>query len=444
MRSLLLVSLISWVGAAARGQGEPRAIPEPTRREIDRLLREEMTRWYPRVVDAERGGFRENLARDWSVRPDAARTLVYQSRITWTAAAFAAFAPEHREEYAQHAHHGIAYIDEVMRDREQGGFRWAVRPDGTIDPKLGDEKHVYGTSFVLYAASAAREHTGDELALKVARDAFDWLEAKAHDAEHGGYFEALARDGSPILSFADHAPMSERTDRLGVYYGYKSMNSHIHLLEALAAYSRVEDSPTVRERLKEVLEIVRDRIAVEPGALNLYFTRDWRPAPAHDSFGHDIETAYLLVEAAEAAGLADDAKTWAAARSLVDHALDFGWDDANGGFYDKGDAFAASAYDTKKVWWTEAEGLNSLAIMNKRYGGSTPRYADAFDRQWAFIRQHQLDREYGGWFAEVARDGKLMGDSSKANPWKANYHTARAMMNVLKIEPNPAEKSPGK
>ena len=442
MRSLFLLAILApLAGSAARGQGEPRPIPAATRQEIDRLLREEMTQWYPRVVDAERGGFHENLARDWSVRPDAARTLVYQSRITWTAAAFAVFAPEHREEYVGYAHHGIKYIDEVMRDREQGGFHWAVRPDGTLDPKLGDEKHVYGTSFVLYAASAAREHTGDDLALKVARDAFDWLEAKAHDAEHGGYFEAIARDGTPILGFPPDAPMSKRADRLGVYYGYKSMNSHIHLLEALAAYSRVEDSPKVHERLKEVLEIVRDRIAVEPGALNLYFTRDWRPVPAHDSFGHDIETAYLLVEAAEAAGMADDAKTWGVARSLVDHALDFGWDEANGGFYDKGDTFAANAYDTKKVWWTEAEGLNSLVLMNKRHGNTTKRYADAFERQWAFIARHQLDREEGGWFGEVTREGKPMGDRSQANPWKANYHTSRAMMNVVRML---ADTPPGK
>ena len=40
-------------------------------------------------------------------------------------------------------------------------------------------------------------------------------------------------------------------DRLGVYYGFKSMNSHIHLLEALTELSRVDRRPVVKERLRE-------------------------------------------------------------------------------------------------------------------------------------------------------------------------------------------------
>ena len=113
--------------------------------------------------------------------------------------------------------------------------------------------------------AASRAVTGDELALKVARDAFDWLEKHAHDAQHGGYFEALRRDGTPIVAWDQNAPIGKRTDRLGVYYGFKSMNSHIHLLEALTELSRVDPRPIVRDRLREPFLIVRDQIAVEPG-----------------------------------------------------------------------------------------------------------------------------------------------------------------------------------
>jgi mannobiose 2-epimerase len=80
-----------------------------------------------------------------------------------------------------------------MRDKELGGFHWIVDAQGQLDPKLGDEKHVYGTAFAVYAASKVRAVTGDELALKVAREAFDWLEQHAHDAKQGGYFEAIGR-----------------------------------------------------------------------------------------------------------------------------------------------------------------------------------------------------------------------------------------------------------
>jgi mannobiose 2-epimerase len=412
------------------------ARPDPAevaklRAKVEELLTSELTtRWYPRALDRDLGGFHQSFARDWSPRPDADRFLVYQARVTWTAAAFARFSPRHRDEFEGYARHGVAYLDATMRDADRGGFHFILDPRGQVDPKLGDEKHVYGTAFVLYAASAAREATGDDRALKVARDAFDWLERHAHDKEHGGYFEAIARDGKPIFSYDPEAPPWQRADRLGVYHGFKSMNSHIHLLEALAEFSKVERTPIVAERLRETLAIVRDKVAVEPGALNLYFTRDWRPAPAHDSFGHDVETAYLLIEAAEALGEADDARTRRVARSLVDHALDFGWDDEHGGFYDKGDVFAGRAYDTTKVWWTQAEGLNALLLMHTLYGETTDRYWNAFLKQWDFISKHQLDSDHGGWFGDVTREGKLLGDGAKASPWKANYHTSRALMNV--------------
>ena len=400
--------------------------PAPLRQKIEILLRDELRHWYPQSLDRDLGGFHQDYARDWAPRPDENRFLVYQSRMTWTAAAFARFEPERREEYVKYVKYGIHYLDQVMRDKEQGGFHWVLDPHLKIDPKLGDEKHVYGTAFALYAASVAHNVTHDPTALKVARDAFDWLENHAHDSVHGGYFEAVSRDGTPILAASPGAG----ADRLGIYYGFKSMNSHIHLLEALAEFHRIEHTRKSAERLAETLAVVRDKVAVEPGALNLYLTRDWRATPAHDSFGHDVETAYLLVEAAEALhGHADD-KTWKVARSLIDHALDHGWDERYGGFYDKGDVFAGNPYDMTKVWWTQAEGLNALLLMHTKFGGETDRYGKAFLKQWSFIEAHQLDPEFGGWFAETTREGKLIGDGRKALQWKANYHTSRALMNV--------------
>src|SRR4051794_23669325 len=275
--AILLVLPTGEIDARPPRPGEVKEL----RRKIDGLLREELTRhWYPLAVDRERGGFHQDFARDWSALPGENRFVVYQARMTWTAAAFAAYSPPHREEYAKYTRHGVEYLDRVMRDHQSGGFHWMLSPDGRVDPRLGDEKHVYGTAFVLYAASKAHEVAGDELALKVARDAFGWLEAHAHDAEHGGYFEAIRRDGTPILRWDEGAPIAGRTDRLGVYYGFKSMNAHIHLLEALTEFARVEKTPLVDQRLREMHAIVRDRIAVEPGALNLYLTRDWRAVPA--------------------------------------------------------------------------------------------------------------------------------------------------------------------
>ncbi len=404
---------------------------EPTREnylqlasEMDAGLRTLLAAWYPRCIDREAGGFHERFARDWTRRPDTGKFLVYQARMTWVAAEAATYAPELRDEYAAYARHGLRFLLDVMRDAKHGGVHFRVGPRG--EAPAGEEKHAYGISFAIYAGAAVYRHLGDEAGLRLARKTFRWLDRHAHDAANGGYFESLAADGRPEL---EHPGW--KLDAIGTLRGYKSMNSHIHLLEAFTELYRAAPEPLLRARLEELLSIVRDRIAVDPGCLNLFFTPSWRPVPAHDSFGHDIETGYLLIEAAEALGRPEDPATWGVARKLVDHALRWGFDTRYGGFFEKGEAFAP-AHDTSKVWWTQAEGLNVLLLMHERYGKETERYHEAFRKQWDFIKKHVIDPRYPGWFGHVSREGELLGAGDKASPWKAAYHNGRALMNCVR------------
>ncbi len=407
-----------------------RPSPEAYRRlanQIERHWRNEVLAvWFPRTVDTRNGGFHSHFLEDWSRGEKNDKTIVYQSRMTWVAAQVARRYPELRDEYLRYTRHGVEFLDRVMWDRQRGGFYWGLDEAGKIAPSYGDEKHVYGISFGIYALAAAHEATGDKRPLELAQQTFAWLETHAHDSVNGGYHEALSATGEPILS----PPAAGRmTDSIGTLYGYKSMNTHIHMLEALSALYHVWPDPKVEERLREVFHLVRDRIAVEPGCLNLFFTPDWRPVPDHDSFGHDVETAYLLIEAAEALGEGEDARTLAVARSLVDHALQWGWDKTHGGFYDKGAAFA-TAWGTEKIWWTQAEGLNALLLMHELFGSETSAYFDAFLKQWEFIVRHQADPKHGEWHESVSAEGHAEPGRPKATIWKAAYHNGRALMEV--------------
>ena len=247
---LLGLPLTTPVRADGPQPGEVVQLRDQIRGQVTRELTEH---WYPAAVDQEHGGFHQNMARDWSIGPDRDKFSVYQARLTWTAAAFALDNPERREEFSRYIRWGVECLDTMVRDVEGGGFHWMVGLDGQISPDFGTEKHVYGTAFVLYAASKAYEATHDPRALRVARDAFAWLESKAHDPDNGGYFEALTREGAPIKTWDPAKPLGERVDRVGVYYGFKSMNAHIHLLEAVAEFSRVEPTAPVRDRLEELL-----------------------------------------------------------------------------------------------------------------------------------------------------------------------------------------------
>ncbi len=119
-----------WVAQAPARQDSPASqTAAETRNEIRGLLGDELTtRWYPRAVDHQHGGFHQSFARDWSPRPDDSKFLVYQARMTWTAAAYAEFDKARREEFLGYARHGLNCLDTVMRDREHGGFHFDCRP----------------------------------------------------------------------------------------------------------------------------------------------------------------------------------------------------------------------------------------------------------------------------------------------------------------------------
>src|SRR6185436_580612 len=152
-----------------------------------------------------------------------------------------------------------------------------------VSPRFTDGKHLYGISFGLYGATAAYQATKDKRALTLAQETFKWIEQHAHDATNGGYFEWLTRDGKVVQAKTDNGRV-EGVPVAGFPIGYKSMNTHIHLLESFTQLYEVWPDETLRARLKELLEITRDKICVEPGALNLYLTADWRATPDHDSY----------------------------------------------------------------------------------------------------------------------------------------------------------------
>ena len=389
----------------------------------ENLQRQVLEQWFPRAVDPA-GGFHQNYAEDWSRLPSTGRGIVYQSRLTWLAAQAAQRFPDSSEAYLSYARHGLRCLSEQLWDSDKGGFFWAIGETG--EPLRDGEKHVYGLSFAIYAMAALFRVSADAAALHLARRAYGWLQEYAHDPVNDGWYEALSPKNFRILE----PTVQGGFDAVGTRYGCKSMNTHIHLLESLAALYDVWPDAELHESLAEVFEIVRDKVAVESvGCLNLYFTPSWRALPDHDSFGHDVETAFLLVEAAAALGQPNDAHTWALARRIVDHALDFGWDNLNGGFYDAGGVFGPIS-NRKKIWWVQAEGLNALLLMDGKFGGETPRYWEAFTQQWQFIQDHQIDHTHGGWYSEVAENGDALPGRVKSDGWTEGYHQGRALLTV--------------
>lgn len=413
---------------------------------MEKSLREELLNvWYPISLDTVHGGFLCDFTFDWKPQGRQHKMIVTQTRHVWTTSQAAKFLKD--EHYRKIAAHGFRFLKEKMWDELHGGFYMLRNRDGgPADYSYQNEKRAYGNAFAIYALAAFYALSGDTAALNLAQKTFLWLERHSHDPEFNGYFDQMARAGS-LLS-KDRAK-TQAWDLASI--GWKDQNSSIHLLEAFTELYRVWPDTLLRRRLQEMLVLTRDVVAHKQGYLILNLHRDWTPVSFRDSsaavrqanffldhvsFGHDVETAYLMLEASRVLGLEADTKTLVVAKRLVDHALVNGWDKINGGFFERGYYFAnadtISIISSVKTWWVQAEGLNALLLMAKLFP-QEKKYNEAFKQQWAYINNYLIDHEHGGWYEEGLDKSPEQVKAPKARDWKVNYHNSRALMNCIKM-----------
>jgi mannobiose 2-epimerase len=435
----LLGGLFIWLSHTVTAQNLPANERQRLAREIEQYFTQYLLApFFPRVIDREKGGFLTSFEYDWKPSGSQDKMIVSQSRHTWLPAKTLQMYPNqpHMQEAARH---GFAFLRDVMWDSVYGGFYTTVTRDG--QPK-NDLKTAYGNAFGIYALSAYYQTFGDTAALNLAKKAFFWLEKHSHDPNKKGYFQNLQRDGS--------LARQDTRGNVNPELMYKDQNSSIHLLEALAELYSVWPDPLVRERLQEMLVLIRDTIVTERGNLTLFLTADWKPISYRDSTeaqrkahyvidhvspGHDIETAYLLLEAAHVLGLGHDKRTEEVTKRMVDHTLQTGWDTSIGGFFERGYYFKGenkmTVIDNRKNWWAQAEGLNTLLLMSDKYPNDPMKYAEKFQKQWQYMQRYLIDTTYGGWYPGGLDKEPHSNRERKGHQWKAAYHEGRSLMNCL-------------
>ncbi|WKN43158.1 AGE family epimerase/isomerase [Tunicatimonas pelagia] len=399
--------------------------------------------WYPRALDTAYGGYLANWTYDWQIAEQQNKMIVTQARHLWTTAKVLKDHPNDTL-YQRATKLGFDFLKNRMWDKTHGGFYWRTNREG--EPVLegeGEYKKVYGHAFGIYALAAYTQADTTEEVLSFAKKAFLWLDEHAHDAEHGGYFSVLHRDGTPLTT------EEQSVENLPVTWIYKEQNAGIHLLEAFTELYRVWPDSLVRERLIEMLHLVRDTMVNERGHLNLFFTSDWQPISYadssqtaweanydvdHVSFGHDIETAFLMLDASEVLGNFEYDQTLSVAKTLVDHTLKAGFDPARSGIYQRGyylpDDSTVSIIDSEKDWWSQAEGLNTLLLFAELYPDE-PQYAEEFADLWKYTRTYLIDYENQGWYnlgLDITPESRT---ASKGQAWKANYHNGRTLMSLI-------------
>jgi mannobiose 2-epimerase len=371
--------------------------------------------WLERVVDNKYGGFIGRMSNDGIIDPKAPKGLILNTRLLWTCSALYRFNKEPRcRNMAERAYN---YLENCFRDSSHGGAFWQVDYEGNL---LDGTKKIYGQAFYIYALAEYYQAFGEPSALQHAEQVFELIETHSRDKTFEGYVEVCNRDWSVAedLRLSDK-DMDEK----------KSMNNHLHLLEAYTNLYRVRPDTRLRDCLTELVNIFDKRIA-DPatGHLRHFFDESWQPRSANYTFGHDIEASWLLCEAAEV--LSDPNVTSRAHRlalRLAQVTLSEGLEDDGGLCYEGQDG---QITDRNREWWPQAESvvgfLNACELSGER------SFLEAAQKAWAFIEKYFVDKEHRDWFWRIDPTGCPDPNEPKVSQWKGPYHSVRACLEIIR------------
>lgn len=348
---------------------------------------------------------------DEANRPDprAPRHLLLQSRILW---AFSAGARAwSREEWLAVATGIFGELQQHFTDAEYGGLYWSVAPGG--EP-LNARKQIYGLAAALCGYVEYYRAGGSQKALDEAVVLFHWIERHAFDGVRGGYFEAFARDGSILPDL--RLKTRDRNDP-------KTAHTHLYLLEAFTNLYRVWKEPRLAQQLRHLIQIFLDYI-VNPlsGHLCLHFDAGWAPQSELISYGHDIQAAWQLSEAAEVLGdslLLQKCRDHAVIMAI---AAARGLDESDGGLW-------AENRLPEKHGWAQAEAMTGF--LNAWQISGEEHFLEKSLACWRFTQKYLLDRANGEWFQGVDAKHRLLRGEDKAGPAKTPGHNTRACIEVL-------------
>ena len=387
-----------------------------SQRVSDQLFGHILPFWCGPAVDHEQGGWMGCLSND--LKPDRTQPkgLIVNSRILWAFSAVHQARPDAL--FRQMADRAFDYVMNRFWDAPYGGAYWRLDDTGRV---MDDSKKIYGQAFYIYALSEYYRAFGAGPALARAREVFELIERHAHDAKYGGYLEVRRRDWSEA---DDTARLSDKDMN-----EKKSMNNHLHVLEAYTNLYRIWKEPRVEQRLHELIRLFEQRI-LDARTLHLhhFFDEQWNVRSSDTySFGHDIEATWLACEAAEV--LEDAAllrRVQAVAVRMAEVVLREGIDVDGALRYE---AKAGKITDAGKECWPQAEAVIGF-IHAYQLSGDT-KFLAAARHAWDFIEQRLVDRVHGEWFWRITPEGRVDTTLPKVSEWKGPYHGTRACLETL-------------
>lgn len=370
--------------------------------------------WMNRMKDVENGGFLPRITGNGKTDCSAEKGAILNARILWTFSA--AYRVTGKREYLETAERAKREIIDRFYDRKYGGIYWSLTFSGQPSDR---KKQIYAIGFAVYGLSEYARATGDKEALDYAVALYQDIERHSFDRERNGYIEAFTDDWRNI----DDMRLSEKDIN-----ECKTMNTHLHILEAYTALYRIWKNPELEKRLRNLIYIFTQKITDRnTGHLRLFFDEDWKSSHSIVSYGHDIESSWLLYEAADVLNDPDCISSVTPVVVSIADAAAEGYIPSGGMIYEfHGDT---GAIDADRHWWVQAETIVGYFNLWQMTGRT-----DALKRSaecWEFVKNHIIDRNNGEWFWSLRADGTQNTDDDKAGFWKCPYHNGRMCLEII-------------
>lgn len=390
--------------------------------------------WIRNSPDPDFGGFLTYFDSRGIATGETDKSFLSQIRMLFT------MSSAHRAGYgdgecARLASDAAEFILKHYWDDEHGGWFWMTDRAGR---PLDQSKVGYGHCFGVYAFAEYFLATGDPRGREASLRTYQAICENMIDTAHGGFIELMNRDWTPL------PPGEYGGDR-------KSMDVHMHMMEAFTNLYEMTGHPTHRRRVLEAVDILRRHMIRNDSGVGFWqFKFDFTPLPAINfvtswgrdaepdesgghplnwtSYGHNVEFGWLLLHTARVLEIGESDFV-DVHRKVCDQCVEFGIDHEYGGVYCEGPV-AGKPTSTEKQFWQQGEIMVGMLDAYRLIGDE--RYWDAFEKVWRFLFDKIVCWDGGGeWYERVDRQGRPI-DDALAHAWKINYHSVRSIIQVVR------------
>lgn len=380
--------------------------------QIEKHLRKKLIPFWEEMADWHLGGFYGYLGYNLELDRQAVKGVILNSRILWFFSN--AYLTLKEPELLKYAEHAYLFLRDFCLDRECGGVYWSLTCDGKVEDET---KHTYNQAFAVYALSSYYAAGGSEEALRLAYELYELIETRCRD--EGGYGEAYSRDFVPASNekLSENGVMAERT-----------MNTLLHVFEAYTELYRVDHRADVAECMREMLDVfVKKVYNPEKRRQEVFFDGQWNTLIDLHSYGHDIETSWLLDRGCRVLG--DEAyskKLEPVILALAEEIYERAYQD-----HSVMNECENGVDNTDRIWWVQAESV--VGFLNAWVKWPEKRYfLDAARDIWQYIDRVIVDKREGSeWYWRVDENGKPVEGEPIVEPWKCPYHNGRMCMEVI-------------